>query len=1337
MNPCHAGFAERVKQFNATALKLGLGDVNDYFWYHAIDLPHGLTTPGKHDFRGMWREFGFPEDMRGLRVLDIGPATGFFSFEFAKRGAEVVALELPDLESLDRFPGQTPQDSLRKLEQMLIAETSPLGSGAPATPRELYTRMLLNPFDFCQRLLKLNVRRCFATVYDIPKLSLGTFDLVFMGDILLHTINPLEALAAAAGVCRKQLVIAQLMPDFAPDTSALAYVGGGRPDYDENQWWRPNAQCLCEILKKLNFDPKVQGRHEVAMYPSGYTITNTVVNALRSPGTLPRITAETVSEMPFTGERYVPLQDGDIRLEHMHRYAVAAELARGKNVLDIACGEGYGSALLAETALSVTGVDISAQAIEHASAKYKKPNLAFKTGACLNIPLADASADLVVCFETLEHISEHEKFMLEIRRVLAPGGLLLISTPNKPEYAAAGKNPFHKKELEPDEFAALLRKDFKNVRMCGQRVAYGSYITPQEDSCGQLKVFRGRAANVSAEDTLPAPMYLLALAANAVLPNLPASLFDGTELSLDKDSLLLQRGLRIEELSAWGKSLEQDLRKTENALRQEQDRLRQTQDKHLAINEELAKRLADREQSLRAMTGSLSWRITVPCRLAGRAARKALGLPCPDASGVARPYMTLKPRLIAAAKKIYRRLPLSPQAKYRLKKLVFRTTGSAPSGVPKYTLKQDAKNLRTPDLTKPLIFKECENPLASIVIPVHGHCEYTVNCLRSIIENTGGIDYEVIVVDDASPDNTHTLLATAKNLRVLANEKNKGFLLSANCGAAAARGKYLVLLNNDTIVQRGWLAEMLRTFNEVPQAGLVGAKLLYPDGMLQEAGGIMWRDASGWNYGNADDAGKPEYNYRREADWCSGACIALPKTLWHELHGFDERYVPAFCEDSDMAFAVRKAGRKVIYQPMAAVTHYGGVSCGTDLTAGVKKYQTPNTEKFAKKWARELAAHRPNGEKPELERERNVASRILIIDACTLTPDQDAGSLTVLNHMRVFQNLGYKVSFIPDNLCYAERYTADLQRMGVECHYQPYIGSIEKHLKLHGPLYNAVMLCRPYVAEPHIEAVRRYCPDAKIIFDTEDLHFLRERRQAVIENNPALAAVAEDTRLQELGVAARADCTVVVSEDEKNVLLGENPRLNVAVIRPPRELAPQTAPFAEREGILFIGGFRHTPNVDAVFYFMREIWPAIKREMPGVKFHIIGSNPPEEIKALTGIDVIVHGYVADIAPHFARCRLSVAPIRFGAGVKCKLLSSLCHGLPAVASASACEGTGLENGQHVLTAAAPDEFAKAAVRLYNDEALWRRLAAGGLGFVERYYSLQAAQAKFAAILGDAL
>ena len=291
------------------------------------------------------------------------------------------------------------------------------------------------------------------------------------------------------------------------------------------------------------------------------------------------------SALPWTGERYVPELEGEIQLEHVHRYFLARELAKGKDVLDIASGEGYGANLLAEIASSVIGVDISAEAVRHAQNKYRRKNLDFRVGTCSKIPLENFSIDLVVSFETLEHHDEHELMMLEIKRVLRPGGILIISSPDKKEYTdlSGQKNQFHVKELYRKDLENLLKEHFKYQELFGQRVQTGSYVAPLDSSLAtKFQTFRGSLQKPERHDGMDRALYFIALASDQVLPPFPIGLFEGSSVLAQKDALIDKLNHEFQERTAWAKSLNQEV----NQLRESQAAL---QKEKLGLEEESAK----------------------------------------------------------------------------------------------------------------------------------------------------------------------------------------------------------------------------------------------------------------------------------------------------------------------------------------------------------------------------------------------------------------------------------------------------------------------------------------------------------------------------------------------------------------------------------------------------------------------------------------------------------------------------------------------------------------------------------------------------------------------------
>lgn len=266
-------------------------------------------------------------------------------------------------------------------------------------------------------------------------------------------------------------------------------------------------------------------------------------------------------------------------------------------------------------------------------------------------------------------------------------------------------------------------------------------------------------------------------------------------------------------------------------------------------------------------------------------------------------------------------------------------------------------------------------PSVSIVIPVHNHSATTESCLTSLLETLPeSFAGEIIVIDDASTDDTPLLLngwaVRDSRIRCLRNVTNQGFLETTRRGAAAATGDVLLFLNNDTVLLPDWLPPLLRVFRDFPLAGAVGGKLLFADGALQEAGGMVFRDGSAANFGRGDhDLDAPTYNFVREVDYCSGAFLATPRSLFEKIGGFDDRYRPAYYEDTDYCFAVRQQGYRVYYQPESAVVHLEGVSSGTDLSSGTKQYQVLNQAKFIEKWSAILALQ---PERPTDEYDRSL-----------------------------------------------------------------------------------------------------------------------------------------------------------------------------------------------------------------------------------------------------------------------------------------------------------------------------------------------------------------------------
>jgi len=824
--------------------------------------------------------------------------------------------------------------------------------------------------------------------------------------------------------------------------------------------------------------------------------------------------------LEWTGERFIPGVKGDIEIEHLHRYYAAAELVAGLDVLDLACGEGYGSAILARRAKSVIGVDISEQAVRHAREAYSANGVQFEVGRSDAIPLADRSVDAVVCFETIEHVAEQEqeRTLAEFARVLRPGGWLCISCPDKHEYAdvPGTQNPFHVRELYLHEFIDLLQRHFKHVELYGQRIEHGSVLGPLDRGAARFFSYRQEETGMTRAEGFLRPLYLIGIASNEGCPALPVGTFEPEEPAFFSELRTLNQRIadanddaakwkgecnrlqavfdRIDDLAtdlgrrmlpnngsgspATGavavasatpeeggrevrlastiqrlvegaldfrerlKAAEAALLDSEAARRALQASLNENESATRSVQASLQHevstsrywqaRAGELEYFIADLQNSRSWRITAPLRAAGTAARavRASFTPRRFASGTGR--------------LVYRNLPIGDANRYRLKDWVFEsfpgvfgtsaaykrwqdfrdkgkethrysfenvrassaaieraaaTEGSRQGKVPDaapgpvsvaqsllaadgrwewqdYGLvregtlrglqaKQLARDVRPPAVLdfKPndlpgaisaLAFDPVDTPDVSIIVPTYNNLKYTVECLTSLMRSGAKASFEVVLADDASTDCTADRLQKVPHLRVLSSDENKGFLLNVNRALPALHGRHVVLLNNDVQVTPGWLDAMLAAIESADDIGAVGPKILYPSGVLQEAGCALRPDGTAEMIGLNDDPDQPQYNYRRTVDYCSGACLLLKTDVMRNFGGFDPLFAPAYCEDSDLCLQLRKAGLRTVYEPTAVVIHHLSVTTAVQSTSRKLHQVARNLVRLTNKWEGDL-----------------------------------------------------------------------------------------------------------------------------------------------------------------------------------------------------------------------------------------------------------------------------------------------------------------------------------------------------------------------------------------------
>lgn len=625
----------------------------------------------------------------------------------------------------------------------------------------------------------------------------------------------------------------------------------------------------------------------------------------------------------------------------------------------------------------------------------------------------------------------------------------------------------------------------------------------------------------------------------------------------------------------------------------------------------------------------------------------------------------------------------------------------------------------------------------SIIIPVYNQFRYTYNCIKSIVENTSEISYEIIIADDVSSDKTLEINNIIKNIILIRNEKNLGFLLNCNNASKKARGKYLYFLNNDTNVQREAIEKLISIFSKFEKVGLVGSKLVYPDGKLQEAGGIFWNDASAWNYGNRAEAEMPEYNYVKEVDYVSGASMMIPKDIWEEIDGFDERYVPAYCEDSDLAFEVRRKGYKVMYQPKSVVVHFEGISNGTDTNTGIKAYQLENQKKLFDKWKDVLQKeHYLNGENVFKARDRSFNKKtILVIDHYVPHYDKDAGSRTIYQYLKLFVKMGLNVKFIGDNYFKHEPYTSELQEFGIEVLYGPYYANNWKEwIKINSKYLDYVFLNRPHISEKYIDY---FCnSNIKILYNLCDLHFLREEREYKITGKEELLKSSQLWKSRELNLMKKSDVVLTLSEEERRILHEEYKVNNVSIapIFIFEKFEYEGKSFELRKDILFVGGFSHSPNYDGIKWFINKVFPLILEEKSDLILNIAGSNPPEELLSLKNKNIIVHGYVSEdkLKQLYENNRICIIPLRYGAGVKGKLIEAMYHQIPIVSTSIGIEG--LPNID-IVPSDEDNDFARRVLELYDCKEECKIQTKNSLNFIKNKYSEKAAINYFLSIFNE--
>jgi GT2 family glycosyltransferase len=624
-----------------------------------------------------------------------------------------------------------------------------------------------------------------------------------------------------------------------------------------------------------------------------------------------------------------------------------------------------------------------------------------------------------------------------------------------------------------------------------------------------------------------------------------------------------------------------------------------------------------------------------------------------------------------------------------------------------------------------LLLEAAHEPRVSIVLVLFNRAELTLACLRSLAGVS--LPVEVLIVDNASSDQTGELLGRLEGARVVRQPENVGFLRACNLAAGLATGRHLLFLNNDAELLPGALESAVATLDGDPSIGAVGARLIAPDGRLQEAGSIIFRDGSCAGYGRGEDPLAPDYSFQRDVDYCSGAFLLTPRTLFVEAGGFDERFAPAYYEDADYCVRLWKKGRRVVYQPAASVIHVEFASARSRSEA--LRLQEERRARFCEKHADWLAGRAERADGQLQARAHGDGLRVLFVDDRVPDARHGSGHPRALSLVRALVDAGHFVT------CYPTRFpdaTADGDLPAtVEVMSGWDASRLGGFLRDREGYYDRIVVSRPN----NMRLLQALAPPVRTIYDAEAIWALRDlererlHRGDRVAHDEAQRQIAEETAL-----ARGAQVVLAVSEAESRHFrsLGHAPVITLGHAIEP---APGALPFAERAGLLFVGAFYtdRSPNSDALFWFVDEVWPRVRERLPGVTLTVAGSHPTERVLRLARPDLRVLGEVADVASLYHASRMLVAPTRFAAGLPYKVHHAAAHGLPVVCTSLLAKQLGWSHQVEALVADSPTAFAEACLALHQDAALWLGLRQAALERV----TVDCSRAAFSAAVAAAL
>jgi GT2 family glycosyltransferase len=611
------------------------------------------------------------------------------------------------------------------------------------------------------------------------------------------------------------------------------------------------------------------------------------------------------------------------------------------------------------------------------------------------------------------------------------------------------------------------------------------------------------------------------------------------------------------------------------------------------------------------------------------------------------------------------------------------------------------------------------SPVVTIIVITYNQPELVYGCLASIAETLGASDVpvEVIVLDNGSEPPTRELLAQVRGANIIYSETNLHFLLGVNRAAREARGRHILLLNSDAQLVPGTLEAALRTLESSPSIGAVGARIVLPDGTLQEGGSIIFSNGGCLGYGRGRAATDGEFMFRRDVDYCSGAFLLTPRALWEKLGGFDERYVPCYYEETDYCVRLWESGYRVVYEPDAVILHYEFGS--SSMQQGVT-WQGANLEKFRGRHA-DWLARQPAWGTPELTaRSRpSDAMRVLVVEDRVPHVRCGGGSPRANALVRELVDAGARVTLYP--MSEAKESWVEIRGSiapTVEAVVQGSAYAFADFMKERKGHYDAIFVCRPHNMETFVDALEQVpgrAAGAAVLYDAEALYSPRDAVQRAIAGRPAKAGQAERELMEEIALTRHAHGVISVSAHERAIFERHGVE-RCWVLGHAIAPQPTPAPFETRSGFAFLGSLYDdkSPNAEGLRWFAAEILPRL-RELTGepVRLAVIGGLNAPSIEALAPDAFELLGAVENLTALFDRYRVVVAPTRIAAGIPHKVHTVAALGVPVVTTDIIAALLGWKPGEDLLASSDPAEFARLCAQLHDDAALWNRVRQAAL------------------------